>query len=142
MVGTSASLRGQVPPLNHPAPAPWRAPGTPERREEIETGASCCFSRCRVSAQRLHTLYPRIRGWDEPVRLTRPLQGAGEAVLPLGRLRSAEQRRMCIRVHVVLHPDGLISQHIIQSSGSSVMGREAWHAAGHGVAKSWTQLSD
>ena len=23
-----------------------------------------------------------------------------------------------------------------------VMGREAWHAAIHGVAKSWTQLSD
>ena len=23
-----------------------------------------------------------------------------------------------------------------------VMDREAWHAAGHGVAKSWTQLSD
>ena len=23
-----------------------------------------------------------------------------------------------------------------------VMDREAWHAAGHGVAKSWTRLSD
>ena len=23
-----------------------------------------------------------------------------------------------------------------------VMDREVWHAAGHGVAKSWTQLSD
>ena len=23
-----------------------------------------------------------------------------------------------------------------------VMDREAWHAAGHGVTKSWTQLSD
>ena len=23
-----------------------------------------------------------------------------------------------------------------------VMDREAWHAAGHGAAKSWTQLSD
>ena len=87
-------------------------------------------------------LLPSYSGMGQTRETARPLQGAGEAVLPQGRLRSAEQRRMCIRVHVVLHADGLLSQHIRQSSGTSVMGRDAWHAAGRGVAKSWTQLSD
>ena len=72
-------------------------------------------------------LLPSYSGMGQTRETARPLQGAGEAVLPQGRLRSAEQRRMCIRVHVVLHADGLLSQHIRQSSGSSVTGREAWH---------------
>ena len=48
-------------------------------------------------------------------------------------------------VHVVLHPDGPRSQHIIQTSGSFVMDGEAWHAAVHGsqrVGHNWATELD
>ena len=129
---------GQVPPLNHPAPAPWRAPGIPEKGEEIEIGVSYCFSWCQVSAQRVHTFRLHVPGM---VPICARVHWGDRAPPGQSSVQLSREGGM-LGVHVVLHPDGPISQHITQTSRSFVMDGEAWHAAVHGVTKSWTQLSN
>ena len=71
---------GHVPPLNHPAPAPWRAPGI----SEIETRdrSVTLLLMVLVSAQRVHTFGLHVPGMVRKRETDPPAPGcAGAAVL-------------------------------------------------------------
>ena len=51
-----------------------------------------------------------------------------------GRRRKGQQRMRWL--------DGITDGHEFEQLWELVMDREAWHAAAHGVTKSWTRLSN